>query len=331
MKQTANIEYIGEGVDRLITLDLRARGVIYKLYEAARELVETPLALTAARQIMDTIEKKDYVIITTGFILPPENIQESDGPPGAVALARALNLAFKVKPIFIIEEKSKQILSLVINAIGMKSVAIDELTKNEEKHAAAIIGFPLELGEAEREAKEILDEYNPSVVIAIEKPGRNIKGEYHTMRGLNISSFHAKVEPLIEEAQKRGLLTIGIGDGGNEIGMGNIKGTVEKFVPYAKVCQCPCKGGIAAESKVDLLITASISNWGAYGIEACIEAITGNKGILHSPKLEEAMLKNLFEAGAVDGATCQNKPLVDGIPHNIHLSVIDMLKTLISN
>ena len=331
MDKTEKVEYIGEGIDRLITLDLRARGVIYRLYEAARKLINNrPLALTAAQRITNTVDVGDYVIITTGFILPPNYVQESDGPPGAIALARALNLAFKAKPILIIEEKSKEILLAALNAAGMRNVAIEELAKKYAEYAVAIMSFPFEFDKAEEKAEEILKKYNPSLIIAIEKPGKNSKGEYHTMKGLNISQFHMKIEPLIDKANRQGVLTIGIGDGGNEIGMGNIKDTVEKYVPYAKVCQCPCKGGIAAESKVGLLVTASVSNWGAYGIEACIEAITEKKGILHSPQLEEAVLKSLFEAGAVDGASCQKRPLVDGIPHQIHSSIINMLKILIS-
>jgi len=331
VNETKKIENIGEGIDRLITLDLGARGVIYRLYEAARRLNNNcPLALTAAQRIIETVDAEDHVIITTGFILPPNYVQESDGPPGAIALARALNLAFKAKPIIITEEKSKEILLQALKSAKMQNLTVEELAKKYAKQTVAVEDFPLELEKAEEKATEILEKYSPSLVISIEKPGRNRKGEYHTMKGLNISRFHAKIEPLIEKANKQGILTIGIGDGGNEVGMGNIKETVEKYVPYADVCQCPCKGGIAAESKVELLVTASVSNWGAYGIEACIEAITKKKGILHSPRLESRILKSLFEAGAVDGASCQNKPLVDGIPHQIHSSVISMLKILIS-
>ena len=331
MNKTEKIEHIGEGIDRLITLDLGARGIVYRLYEAARKLVNNcPLALTAAQQIIETVDAGDYIIITTGFMLPPNYIQESDGPPGAIALARALNLALKAKPIIITEKNSKEIFVAALKAAGMRNVSIKELSKGHSEGSVAIMDFPLKLNEAEKKAEEILEKYTPSLIIAVEKPGRNRKGEYHTMRGLNISRFHAKIEPLIEKASKKKILTIGIGDGGNEVGMGNIKEAVEKYVPYAKVCQCPCKGGIAAVSKVKLLVVASVSNWGAYGIEACIEALTGKRGVLHNPQLEKNVLKSIFKAGAVDGASCQNKPLVDGIPHQIHSSVISMLKALIS-
>jgi hypothetical protein len=190
--------------------------------------------------------------------------------------------------------------------------------------------FPMEIKAAQKEAKRILDEYKPSLVISIEKCGRNSKGEYHSMRGVNLSSLHARIEPLIEEANKRGLLTVGIGDGGNEVGMGNIKEAVEKFVPNAQVCQCPCKGGIAAESKVDVLVTASISNWGGYGVEACIAYLTEKLEALHTSQLEESMLKHSVEAGAIDGVSGRNELSVDGVPGPLNQSVVSMLQTLIS-
>jgi hypothetical protein len=201
--------------------------------------------------------------------------------------------------------------------------------KPKSGKSALILGFPLEVGSAVEEAKRILDVYKPFLVLAVEKAGRNSKREYHTMKGMNISSFHAKVELLFEEAHKRGILTVGIGDGGNEVGMGNIKAAVEKFVPYAKVCQCPCKGGIAAESNVDVLVVASVSNWGAYGVEACMAALTGKTELLHTPEEEELMLEYSIKTGAVDSVTGKPKPLVDGVPQKVHSSLIRILEGFI--
>jgi hypothetical protein len=324
------VEHIGEVVDRIVTIDLRARGVIYRLYDAARKLTEAPLTLTAAQRIKDVMKKGDTVIITTGFICLPTKVQETDGPLGAAGLARALNVAFEAKPLLIIEEASKKILSETLRGIGMNVVAANEVMKPKVKHSAAVMEFPMEIKAAQKEAKRILDEYKPSLVISIEKCGRNSKGEYHSMRGVNLSSLHARIEPLIEEANKRGLLTVGIGDGGNEVGMGNIKEAVEKFVPNAQVCQCPCKGGIAAESKVDVLVTASISNWGGYGVEACIAYLTEKLEALHTSQLEESMLKHSVEAGAIDGVSGRNELSVDGVPGPLNQSVVSMLQTLIS-
>jgi len=328
MKMDENMEYIGEGIDRLVTLDVRARGVIYNLYDAARKLVDSPLALTAARRIVETVKDGDTVIITTGFRVLPQKVQETDGPLGAAALAKSLIKAFNANPIVVIEEPSREIMASTLRALGINPV-MNEADFKKGENSVLILDFPFELENAIEAAKRIVEKYKPSLVFATEKAGRNVKGEYHTMRGVNISSFHAKIEPLIEEARSRGILTIGVGDGGNEVGMGNIREAIEKFVPYAKECQCPCKGGIAAESKVDLLVVASISNWGVYGIEACIAALTENMEALHTAEEEEEMLRNSIKAGAVDGVTSKPELSVDSAPLKVHTSIIRILEGLI--
>ena len=42
-----------------------------------------------------------------------------------------------------------------------------------------------------------------------------------------------------------GVLNIAIGDLGNEIGMGAIRETLERYIPYAapNACRCGCGGG----------------------------------------------------------------------------------------
>lgn len=322
-----NITYIGEGIDRLITLDVRARGVIYDLYNTARELIGSPLTLTTAQKINEVMKNGGIAIITTGFIVLPRKVQETDGPLGAAALAKCLNIAFNSSSVILIEEQSKEIMVSTLRALGLSVKTCEKEFKSKDE--VLVLDFPLELKSAEEKAEKILEKFKPSLVLAIEKAGRNIKGEYHTMRGMNISSLHAKIEPLFEKARSRGILTIGIGDGGNEVGMGNIKNTVENIVPYAKICQCECKSGIAAESKVDMLITASISNWGAYGIEACIAALTGKLKALHTPEEEEIMLKSSIESGAVDGVTGEQIPSVDGVPLKVHKSIIEILEGFI--
>ena len=42
------------------------------------------------------------------------------------------------------------------------------------------------------------------------------------MRGLDVTETTAPLDSLFIEASRRGLTTIGIGDGGNEIGMGRV-------------------------------------------------------------------------------------------------------------
>lgn len=324
-----NIEYVGEEIDRLVTLDVRARGAIYTLYDAARKLAGNALTLTAARKIAEVSKDNGTAIVTTGFIVLPQRVQETDGPLGAAALARCLNAAFGVNPIIVVEEQSNDIMASTLRALGVTARIDENKYETCASDSTLILNFPLVLDEAIETAKEVLDRYRPSVIISIEKAGSNISGHYHTMRGMNVSSFHAKIEPLIEEARSRNLLTVGIGDGGNEVGMGNIFDTVQRSVPYGRSCQCPCKRGIAAHSKVDFLVTASISNWGAYGIEACIAALSGKRGVLHTPEEEERMLISAIGSGAVDGVTGKSEPSVDAVSKGVHSSIIRIFEEIV--
>ena len=88
---------IGEAVDRLISVDVSARGLIGQLYDAARASLDNqPLALTAARRLAEATKPGQTVIVATG--LPVRGwfspaISENDGPvwssyPGSGALRR---------------------------------------------------------------------------------------------------------------------------------------------------------------------------------------------------------------------------------------------------
>lgn len=302
---------IGESVDRLVNIDFSGRGVIYGLYGAARALSDKPIVMAAAEMFLDGVKKREAVVIATGFRAPPSGVQETDGVLGAVSLAKALETILNAEPVLVIEQPSKQILAAALNAADVKSVIVEY--------------FPVGRKKAEEKSEEILERYSPALLVAIEKAGRNSRGEYHSMNGLNVTRFHAKIEPLFEKAAENGVPTIALGDGGNEVGMGNIKKAVEKFVPYAKKCRCPCRGGIAAESRVDLLVTAAVSNWAAYGIQTCLAALTRNLKALHKPKTEEKLLKAAVNAGAVDGVTGKRALTVDGLPLKFHKTIVSML------
>lgn len=320
-----NIEYISEGIDRLITLDIGGRGIIYKLYEAARDLVKKPLTLVAAEKIDERVGYGDYIIIATGFRILPNAIQETDGPLGASTLARALKMAYGAKPIILIEDVSINIMKASLDALNLKTT-VDEEAFTRDSDYILLKSFPYESDEADEEAEKLMDRYNPSLLISIEKVGMNEVGEYHTMKGYNVTQYHSKIEPLIDKMRSINALTIGIGDGGNEVGMGNIIDTVKKYVPYSTECQCHCRRGIAAVSKVDILITAAVSNWGGYGLEALIALFKGDKEALHTENDEERMLHNIVDAGSVDGVLGKPVLSVDGIPLDIHKSIIKILR-----
>jgi len=294
-------------IDQVVTLDLPIRKVIRSLYEAALATVGKPLCLAAAEKIASKSKKGDTVLLTTGFPILPKNIGETDGPLGTAALAEAL-LAVELKSIIITDAYCK------------------DIVKAASPNVPVMI-YPIKDKEASQATEKILSEHNPSALIAIERPGWNKKHEYHNMRGLNISSLIGKTDYLFESGRKRGIPTIAVGDGGNELGCGTIIDAVRKHVKYGSACQCPCGSGIAASTPADVLVVSAISNWGAYGIAACLSLLKDFK-YMHDRETELRLLNRIVKAGAIDSITLESKPFVDGLPPSLNTSVVELIHAI---
>ena len=130
---------------------------------------------------------------------------------------------------------------------------------------------------------------------------------------------------------EREILTIGIGDVGNELGMGNIQETVLKHVPYAKKCLCPCGGGTACTVPSDVPVVAAVSNWGGYGISAILAVMKERFEVLHSGILERRAIRECVDAGAIDGETGRCEPAVDGSRDELHVAVVELLSKVVKS
>ena len=133
---------------------------------------------------------------------------------------------------------------------------------------------------------------------------------------------------VIDEAKSRGILTIGIGDNGNEIGFGNIFDTVREIQPFGAKCQCPCQAGVASIVETDVLVPASTSNWGAYGVEACMAILLGKPEIMHTAEMDRRILTNCANTGCADGATIECTPTVDGTGSS-SFPLVELLRNLV--
>ncbi|MGC8678423.1 MAG: hypothetical protein C0179_03400 [Fervidicoccus sp.] len=324
-------EELGIKLDQLINSDSNGRGVAKKLYPYAFEKAGEPLVYKAARELVENSDKGSPVLIMTGFRTPPLYVQETDGPLGAASISRAFSICLNAKPIILTEqdERSLRIVRAAVEGAGLKISPLEDLLRGDQDLSASVVGFTHSEEYAEEDAKRLIDEVNPRAVIAVEKAGRNFKGVYHSMSGLNVSKYHAKVEYIVDEARKKGILTIGIGDGGNEVGMGAIEDAVRKHVPYGDVCRCPCRGGIASSSKVDVLITSSISNWGGYALSGMISKILEKPNGIHDPEAEELMFSLVAKEGAVDGIKGKAGKSADGLGVEAHKSVLMLIREML--
>lgn len=289
---------IFDEIDRLVNLDLGGRKNWY-LYRSARS--SKPLSLRSARMMKDSIKGGEVVMITSGFPILPDNNPETDGPPGAVLLARAIEEMGGV-PVFALDEISEGVHRALIEKVGLERGEVRKV--------------PVGLDKAREECSALLREYHPQLLISVERPGMNEKGLYHNMSGDEVTGLVGKVGFLFTEALERDIPTIGIGDGGNEIGMGNISESVRRHIPHGD--------SIAAETKVDSLIVSAVSNWGAYGLLTALSMIT-ERSLIHDPEMERELIEACIESGAVDGVDGGAKYSVDGIPGRIHENVVEIL------
>ncbi len=293
-------------IDQVAALDLPIRKVARQLYEAASQISNKPLCLAAAEKIATETNRGDSAFITTGFPIVSKNLWETDGPLGAAVLAETLRTV-GLKPLLITDGGCVEILRTV-----NPNTQVLEFPVNEQ---------------AQFKAEDLISKFNPSVLISIERPGWNEKREYHNMKGKNISDWVGKTDYLFHHGHKSGIATVAVGDGGNELGCGAIAETVRKHVPYGFRCQCPCGGGIAAATPADVLVIGGVSNWGSYGIAACLSLLKDVK-YKHNGESELRLLKMIVKAGAIDSMTLEGKPLVDGVPSSINDLVVNLVWTI---
>ena len=333
---------VAESIDRLMNVDIGARGTAQVLFDAARELLDgKPMTLAAVELMQKAIKPGDYVFITTGWADQPANIptkSETDGPPGTAALARAIRLTLKGLPIVVTDDYLVDDMKKVMSSCGFSIAEPEDLptSLSEELGFAmvptiAVIGMPIDQKACEVRSEELLNRYKPSLCLAIERGGINKHGRIHGMGGFDFSASQAKMDYFFTGARERGIATIGIGDGGNEIGMANIEKTVREKVKNGNMCKCPCRSGIALDvAKVDVLLSAAISNWAGYGIACLLGLAEGNLDAMCSEEIEKRVLDSCWRVEVHDSIGSRVAPSVDGCQEGVHLAIIRLFREIVA-
>jgi D-glutamate cyclase-like, C-terminal len=252
--------------------------------QMARAALEPDYYLRAAQHLRDI---SGTVIIGTGF--PVTETFETDGPVGAIALYNTLE-ALGAEPIIACGPPLSRALAQDYRLIELRAP---------------------DLVAAEAEAREYLDTLAPAAIISIECPGLTGDGRYYNMRGEDITARCALFDPFITLAE---CPTIAIGDGGNEIGMGNIATAIAGLNINASTTGC------------GELLVADVSNWGAYGLIAILASWAGRDLLAEISPLD--ILNCLSANGSVDGVTRQNTLTEDGLEATVGLQVIQELRIL---
>ncbi|WP_293800135.1 DUF4392 domain-containing protein [uncultured Bosea sp.] len=317
-------ERIGDAVDHLVTAPI-SNWTILKglplplLYARARELAGGSITLAAARLLQQNVSRGDRVLILSGFIMRDYGLPETDGPIGAAVLARALSMGLGAVPIGVSEDSIVPCMRACFSTAGLIPAEPGRLDSG--RHRYGLSGFPVNEDEARRAARDLLDQHRPKALIAVERPGAGKDGEYHGGGGFEVSSFTAKTDILYAEARKAGIPTIGIGDLGNELGMGAVADIVASDVPNGVV--------IAAQQPADVTVVANISNWGAYGVAACLAALTDNSDAFHDGQHEKRLIEACVQAGGIDPVGGQLRLYVDGTDAHTNASLVDLLRSIV--
>ncbi len=246
----------------------------------------------------------DKILIVTGFCIKAAMMGETDGPMGAASLASSLVQLGK-EIIFITDEYSANLVEVCCRVLGLK---------------APIITIPHE--GAEDACSHLLEVYSPSHIVSVERPGRAADGRCYSMRGEDISQLVPNTDSLFLLAEKRGIVTIAVGDGGNEMGMGKVKDSIKALVANGDK--------ISAVTAAEYLIIAGVSNWGGHGIAAAL-SILASKPLLHTVDEEVEMLKEMVAAGAVDGCSKKRECTVDGLSLQVNLEVLRGLREIVAD
>ncbi|MCP9486013.1 MAG: DUF4392 domain-containing protein [Gaiellaceae bacterium MAG52_C11] len=326
---------IAEYIDRLCTVEMRPgkgnlpRGVIHRLYDAAREHAGgTPLTLDVAQALVDRIKPGDPVLILTGAGGPPVLPKaEVDGLLGAAALARSLHFALGAVSYILTEERAFEPVRAACWAAGLNFRREGEA---DVDHQVTFIPMPEDDEACKSQAAELLDRIAPVLVFGIEKLAPNRSGVIHGATGLDYTAVHANPRYLFDGARERGILTAGIGDGGNEVGFGVVEDAVREIMPAGEKCLCPCGAGSAASVATDKFLVAAISNWGGYGVAAMVCFLKGDIGPLIDADDLERMLRDVVNAGAFDGSSGRPTLGDDGVALRAQRAFVDMLHSIVS-
>lgn len=320
----------GERFDRLMTIEVRPPsgglppGLVVPMYELCRRHHGEPLSTLAARRLAECVGRGGTVLIATGFGVAPDLPSgETDGPVGAAVLARALAKGFGARVVLVTEDAHLPPVAAAAAVVAATS---------EGSGSIEIEKFPLGLRDGRSATTRLMDKYDPAAVIFIERPGPNREGYFHGIRGAcRHPDGVGHLYLLAEAARRKGALAIGIGDGGNEVGFGALHDEIAALLPLHGRCLNGCPSGVVTASVTDIVVSASVSNWGAHAVAAALAVLRHDASLLHTPELERELIAATVAAGARDGATFAADLLVDGIDWKGHAAFVGLLGSIVSS
>lgn len=331
-RRISRIDYVGEAIDQLMTIEVKNMGMPHNalrpMYDAARRLAGgRPISTVCAERLAAAIEPGDAVLVLTGAGYAPTMPKgEDDGPPGAASLARALYKGLGAVPVFVVEACHVDPVVASSHAAGL--VIKEFRHARENRLGAALAVAPQVQDEVPAWAARLFAEIQPKAVVSTERLGPGRDGVIYSATAIPFSGPDSAMEhntidiaPLVAEAARHGVLTIGIGDHGNEIGFGSIHEAVAEAMPKGHT--------LCSASVTDLVVPAMMSNWGCYGIEAALACLLRDPALLHSPAQEERIIRACLQAGGVEAMFTSMDFLVDGLEGETSMACLQFLGNIV--
>lgn len=250
-----------------------------------------PCHLAEARRLLDAASQ---VAVVTGFYVPACGAPETDGPGGAVMIARAL-------------ERSGRVVTLFTDFLCVHALSSASLSVNGPSVKQA------------RSGRDILEE-GADLLIYLERLGRAEDGKYYNMRGEDVSSTTASLDDAALFASAAGIPVLAVGDGGNEVGMGNYLDRLSALLPH----YAPC----LSVTEATVTLPVDVSDWGGYALTALLSL---SEGRWLGPQPEEIgqLLEALVSAGGVDGISRLREQTVDGFSLEVQEEIAVSLKKIV--
>lgn len=281
------------------------------------------------------------VCLMTGFFIPESGDSrtpgsgnaETDGPPGTTLLAAVLlELGYSVQ--IVTDENCSEVVRSAVRATDLE--------------AEIVLESPLEATQWRREFLASEHGSQLSHLIAIERVGpghttetvrqqdssehveafeslvpESEQNRCRNMRGEAIDHFTGDLHGLFDDVaaqrvrsqeQSNGspVQTIGVGDGGNEIGMG-----LFRWSELHQRLSGPQSGHVPCRVATDRAVVAGTSNWGAMALAAAVCVVRDRVDLLdrHTVAAHQDVVRAMVaDAGAVDGVTRRREATVDGLP-----------------
>ena len=301
-----------ENLDRLITVELRPKslpqGYVPAFYAAARGTGD-PLLYRIATEI-GRLEAGRIAIFAGVYVPPHLAVGEMDGPIGAIVLAGVLE-DIGHEPQIIVETSQVEAVQGLCAIAERSQILVADL---ETVAASGVANYAETL----------------TAAIAIEKLAANEDGIRHSLLGTRLDAMEDRTDEVFNELARRGRLTIGIGDGGNEIGFGALDGDVRRILGATAECRCGCASGIVAATATKLLLPCAISNVGTYALTAALALRLERPELAPRPDLVRALLEGALDAGFLDGGTLDPTFVGDdGVPGAAISALVELQSTIV--